>query len=194
MSNINLPTAAIHLESLNKLTRGAGRMIARKSFWAVALIVAVAAMSLAQSPIKSVQSEDTDLQALTGTWTTTVTPPRASGVPPFKLNFTFTNDGNLIATGNGGGELPALGNPCQGVWAKTGRQKFGVTYLCLDFDSNLQFTGSDKIRGFVQLDRTSNRLRGSLDLTHFDTNDNQVFSACCAMVKGTRLQLEQLPE
>jgi hypothetical protein len=129
---------------------------------------------------------------LTGAWTTTATPPAESGVPAFKLLFTFTADGNLLATGTGG-ESPALGNPCHGVWTKTGEHSFAVTYLCLDFDSSLQFTGTDKIRGALTIDKKTGKLRGQLDLTHFDTDDNLIFNACCAGLQGSSVEVEQLP-
>ncbi len=131
-------------------------------------------------------------QDLTGGWTTTATPPPESGAPSFKLLFTFTADGNLLATGTGG-DFPALGNPCHGVWTKTGEHTFAVTYLCLDFDSTLQFTGVDKIRGALKINKKTGQLTGQLDLTHYDPNDNLIFSACCAALQGSRLQVEQLP-
>jgi hypothetical protein len=125
-------------------------------------------------------------QALTGTWVTTVTPPIEAGVPPFQLVFTFNADGTLLATGTGG-ELPALGNPCHGVWTAN-----RVTYVCFDFDSSLQNVGMDKIRGVF--DVTARTLTGRLDLTNFDPNGNEVFNACCATIAGTRLEVERLPE
>jgi hypothetical protein len=129
--------------------------------------------------------------ALTGTWLTTVTPPAESGVPPFQLVFTFGADGTLLATGTSG-ELPALGNPCHGVWDLAGPARARVTYVCFDFDGSLQNTGRDKIRG--SFDLTTSTLRGRLDLTNFDPQGNQVFSACCATVEGTRLEVEELQD
>ena len=128
---------------------------------------------------------------LTGTWITTVTPPADAGVPPFKLIFTFNDDGTLLATGTGG-IAPALGNPCHGGWKADGGA-IALTYYCLDFDSGLQYTGMDKIRGSVTLDPAQRRLEGDLDLTNYDVNGNVVFSACCATVTGSRVQVERLP-
>jgi len=169
--------------------RAMPRGIARRVFWIMAAAVLLVGVALAQSgaDVKQEKSQD-----LTGAWKTTVTPPAESGVPPFKLLFTFTEDGNLLATGTGG-DFPALGNPCHGVWARTGDRTFALTYLCFDSDASLQFTGTDKIRGTVTINRTTGQLSGRLDLTHFDTSDNLIFSSCCATVKGTRLQIEPLP-
>jgi hypothetical protein len=163
------------------------RIIARR-FLLIAIGGALlAGMTFAQSGTDTNKKDD-----LTGGWTITVTPPPESGAPSFRLLFTFTADGNLLATGTGG-DYPALGNPCHGVWTKTGDRTFAVTYLCLDFDSTLQFTGTDKIRGALKIDKKTGELTGQLDLTHYDPNDNLIFSACCAALQGSRLQVEQLP-
>ena len=163
-------------------------MLAKRFIWILMTTAALAAVAFAQSGSSDVKAEKPPV--LTGTWVTTVTPPADSGAPAFKLIFTFTDDGNLIATGTGG-EFPALGNPCQGVWAGAGRNGFRVTYLCLDFDSSLQPTGMDKIRGSLTLDTAQGSLAGRLDLTNYDLNGNETFTACCAAVTGTRLQLER---
>ena len=130
--------------------------------------------------------------SLTGTWITTVTPPPDAGVPAFKLIFTFNEDGTLIATGNGGGLAPALGNPCQGGW-RADANGIAITYYCLDFDSGLQYTGMDKIRGSVTIDASQRKLEGDLDLTNYDVNGDEVFSACCATVAGAKVPIERLP-
>ena len=132
-------------------------------------------------------------QEITGTWMTTVTPPVEAGAPAFKLIFSFMSDRNLLASG-AAGELPALGNPCHGVWAKTGAAEFTLTYLCLDYDANLQFVGYDKIGGLFTIDRVRGLLTGKLNLTNFDTDGKEVFSACCAAVEGTRLEVEKFSE
>lgn len=165
-------------------------MIAKRGIWILIITTALTVAAVAQS--NSDEAKVKKPQTLTGTWVSTVTPPPDAGVPPFKLIFTFTEDGNLIATGTGG-QSPALGNPCQGVWAKTNKGEIRLTYLCLDFDSSLQPTGMDKIRGSLSLDDTQNQLTGRLDLTNFDLDGNETFSACCATVEGKRLQLERLP-
>ena len=174
-------------------------MIARRLLFITIGGALLAGIAFAQARLE-VRSEKGP--RLTGGWTTTATPPPESGAPSFKLLFTFTGDGNLLATGTGG-DSPALGNPCHGVWTKTrgssigGQDReasvFAVTYVCLDFDSTLQFTGSDKIRGTVTINPNTGQLSGQLDLTHFDSSDNLIFSACCASLQGSRIQVEELP-
>ena len=127
-------------------------------------------------------------KGLVGTWVTTVAPPPEAEVPPFKLIFSFLADHNLIATG-AGGEFPALGNPCLGTWAKSGETEYTITYVCLDFDAKLQLTGMDKLTGRVTPD-DSGSLNGSIALTNFDADGQEVFTACCANVGGERLEVE----
>jgi hypothetical protein len=156
--------------------------------FAAALPIPVQALSIATGSAGTTTAGGT---TLVGTWPATVTPPPESGLPPFKLLFTFHGDGTLVATGTAG-ELPALGNPCQGVWSTTPAGDYAVTYLCFDFDGNLQYAGYDKIRGKLSVDRAAH-LTGALDLTHYDTNGDEVFSACCATAVAVRLRVEPLP-
>src|SRR5262245_58747071 len=111
---------------------------------------------------------------LGGTWWTTVTPPPEAGAPAFKLLFTFNEDGNLLASGTAGGDVPGLGNPCHGTWARHGTG-FSVTYLCFDFDPSFQLSGYDKLRGNLSVDPRG-RLIGNLAITHYDAAENEVFS------------------
>ena len=144
----------------------------------VTAAAAFAALPTTQKPEKG----------LVGTWVTTVAPPPEAEVPPFKLIFSFMADHNLIATG-AGGEFPALGNPCLGTWAKSGENEYTITYVCLDYDATLQLTGMDKLTGRVTPD-DSGTLNGSIALTNFDANGQEVFSACCANVGCERLEVE----
>ena len=150
------------LTSMNNLQprsmKAMQRKIARRVFWIMAAAALLVGVALAQTGADVKQEKS---QNLTGAWKTTITPPPESGAPPFKLLFTFTEDGNLLATGTGG-DFPALGNPCHGVWTKTGERTFALTYLCFDFDSSLQFTGTDKIRGTVTINRTTGQLSAGL--------------------------------
>ena len=151
------------------------------------LTVAAASAAFGQTTVEA------NAKAPTGTWLTTVTPPAEAGVPAFKLNFTFLSDRNLLASGTGG-EFPALGNPCQGTWVKTGSDEITVTYICFDYDANLQYTGYDKLRGRLTFDSEQGLLTGRIGLTNYDTEGKEVFSACCADVDGTRLEVERLED
>ena len=100
------------------------------------------------------------------------------------------SDHNLIATGTGG-QFPALGNPCQGTWAKDG-DAYAITYLCLDFDSNFQVTGMDKLTGRLYADGDGGKLLGRIALTNYDPQGHETFSACCATADGARVEVESL--
>jgi len=148
------------------------------------LTFVTAAAAFAASP--SGQKPD---KGLVGTWVTTVAPPPEAEVPPFKLIFSFMSDHNLIATGTGG-EFPALGNPCLGTWAKNSDDEYTITYVCLDFDAKFQLTGMDKLTGQVSPNAAGGTLSGSIALTNFDPDGQEVFSACCATLEGDRLEVE----
>ena len=151
------------------------------------ITVLVAAAAFAASGEKVAQKPTT----IVGTWVTTVAPPPEAELPSFTLVFTFMSDHNLIATGTGG-QFPALGNPCQGTWAKEG-DGFALTYVCFDFDANFQVTGMDKLTGRISSEKDG-RLSGKIGLTNYDPQGQEVFSACCAAVDGSRLEVEPLAE
>jgi len=123
---------------------------------------------------------------LTGTWLTKTTPP-PDGPPQFQGIFTFAGDGSLIAT-QSGGEFPALGNPQLGLWTKnTGnKRQFTLTYYGQDFDDHLQFTDYYRVRGTVNLDASGASFTGTLDITVYDPDGNELFSDCCAAFEGNR--------
>jgi hypothetical protein len=158
-----------------------------KSKIVVVLLVTfvTAAAAFAATPINGQKPE----RGLVGTWVTTVAPPPEAEAPPFKLILSFLSDHNLIATG-AGGEFPALGNPCLGTWARNNDNEYTITYVCLDFDANLQLTGMDKLTGKVTPNDIGGTLSGSIALTNFDAGGQEVFSACCANVGGERLEVE----
>jgi len=156
----------------------------------ILLITVLASMPAFAAPA---EREAKNILILTGTWVTTVAPPPEAEAPPFSLIFSFMSDHNLIATGTGG-QFPALGNPCQGTWSRTGEGEFTLTYLCLDFDSSFQFTGTDKLTARVTVHDDGNHLDGRIRLTNFDPQGHEVFSACCATVNGARVEVELLNE
>lgn len=163
-------------------------MNVKRALIAICITLFAAAAVFAQTP-------DTDSLStaarFTGTWMTTITPPPEAGAPPFRLLMTFFIDRNLIATGVGG-ELPALGNPCQGKWAKRGEATVDVTYICFDFDASLHTTGMDKLSGDLAVDPSTGVLTGSIALTNYDPEGHEIFSACCASIEGTRVEVEPL--
>ena len=166
-------------------------MRTRTIILAIIVMLAAASSVFAQDARGEIKEPITAL--LSGTWITTVTPPAEAELPSFKLIFTFNADHNLIATGTAG-ELPALGNPCQGTWKSSGDDAIVVTYVCLDFDGSLQNTGMDKLRGRFTIDSETRTLTGKIGLTNYDPAGNEVFSACCAAVDGARLQAETFSE
>src|SRR5262245_12650075 len=126
---------------------------------------------------------------LVGTWASMMTPPAYSGVPAFPGFFTFTADGNLIAT-QSGGALPALGNPQLGLWESNGGRQFTITYFLQDFDSNFLQIGSEEEHASVTLNAAGDKFSGIIDANVYDLQGNVLFSACCAAFEGKRLAVK----
>lgn len=124
-----------------------------------------------------------------GTWATKVTPPPDSGEAAFPGCYTFTSDGNLIAT-QAGGAVPALGNPQLGLWEKTGSRQFTFTYFLQEFDDHFQLVDSVEVHALVTLGPNGDQFTGSLDFSVFDLDGTLLFSGCCATIEGKRLELK----
>ncbi|HJQ24178.1 MAG TPA: hypothetical protein VKA60_09710 [Blastocatellia bacterium] len=125
-------------------------------------------------------------QGLVGTWATRITPPPESGVPAFPGFFTFTSDGNLIAT-QSGGELPALGNPQIGLWEYAGGSQFTITYFLQDFDAQFQQVASEEEHATVTVNAAGDQFTGMVDINVYDLDGHLLFSDCCATFEGKRL-------
>ena len=125
-------------------------------------------------------------QELVGTWATRITPPPTSGVPAFPGFFTFTADGNMIAS-QSGGEFPALGNPQLGLWEHAGGLQFTITYFLQDFDDSFQQVGSEEEHAMITLNSAGDRFTGIIDINVFDLDGQLLFSDCCATFEGKRL-------
>ena len=125
-------------------------------------------------------------QGLVGTWATRITPPPASGVPAFPGFFTFTADGNLVAT-QSGGEFPALGNPQIGLWEYAGGTQFTITYFLQDFDAQFQQVASEEEHATVTVNAAGDQFTGVVDINVYDLDGHLLFSDCCATFEGKRL-------
>lgn len=156
---------------------------------AIVISVTVGSAAAHQKPDKD-DCDEKD-KCLTGTWTVKVTPPPQLGAP-FSSIMTFTEDGNLIETANGG-DLPALGNPGLGVWGKTGNREFAWTFLFFDYDISLQLIDSGKVRAKINLGKNGDKFTGELLLTIYDLAGNVQFSGPGGTVEGKRVKLEPLP-
>jgi hypothetical protein len=128
-------------------------------------------------------------QALAGTWATRITPPVESGVPAFPGFFTFTSDGNLIAT-QSGGEFPALGNPQIGLWEYAGGSQFTITYFVQDFDEQFQQVASEEEHATITLNSAGDQFTGVVDINVYDLDGHLLFGDCCATFAGKRLSVK----
>jgi len=169
-------------------------MNTRKSL--LALLAAIV-ISITVGPARAHQKADKDDcdqkdKCLTGTWTVKATPPPQSGQAPFSSIMTFTEDGNLIETANGGSP-PALGNPGLGVWGKQGDHLFAWTFLFYDYDMSLQLIDTGKVRGKIKLDKDGDKFTGKVEVTIYNLDGSVQFSGPGGTVEGKRVKLEPLP-
>lgn len=132
---------------------------------------------------------DAQKKTIVGAWATKVTPPPDSGEASFPGCFTFSADGNLIAT-QAGGAFPALGNPQLGLWEKTGSRQFTFTYFLQEFDDHFQLVDTAEVHALITLGPNGDHFTGSLDFSVFDLDGNLLFSGCCATIEGKHLELK----
>jgi hypothetical protein len=158
----------------------------RRTLLTVLLVFVVSTIAI---PVQAMAGDEKD--SLTGTWTVKVTPPVALG-DPFSSIMTFTEDGNLIETANGGSP-PALGNPGLGVWGKQGDHLFAWTFLFYDYDISLQLIDTGKVRGKIKLDKDGNKFTGKVEVTIYNLDGSVQFSGPGGTVEGKRVKLEPLP-
>jgi hypothetical protein len=166
---------------INMLNQSTGRMRSTKTKSAILASLIVGAMSLPFiMPVQKAHAdndrhEDSDRSensdALLGTWIVHVSvdpntvPP---GTPSSVLNFTqldtFGAGGGFVESNNG----PGAGQPPgQGNWVRTGRHQFATTQLRLGFDAAHNFTGFNKIRSTLTLNKKGDEFTESsqVDIT-----------------------------
>lgn len=92
-----------------------------------------------------------------------------STVPPgTPLNFTqlvtYDAGGGFVESNNG----PNSGGPGgQGNWARTGHHQFAATQVRLEFDTDHTFTGSNRVRSRLVLNRQGDELAGTYEVDLF---------------------------
>jgi hypothetical protein len=115
------------------------------------------------APVQTVKAnndrhEDSDRggnpDALLGTWIVQVSIDPTTVPPGSLLSFTgletYDAGGGFVASNSG----PGAGGPAsQGNWVATGHHQFALTQLRLGFDADNNFTGLNKIRSSLTLNR-----------------------------------------
>ena len=104
---------------------------------------------------------------------TTHNPPIPDGAP---LDFGYVqwhSDGTELM--NSGGRAPATENFCMGVWQQTGRYTYVLNHFALSYDATTGLlNGKVNISETVTLSPGGTKYSGTLTITEYDTNGNQV--------------------
>ena len=157
---------------LNQST-GQPRRTNTKGFILASLIAGAAALPfLMPGQIALADNEHSERgrssDALLGTWVVQVSLDPNTVPPGTPLNFTslqtFGAGGGFVESNNG----PNSGDPGgQGNFTKTGRRQFSATQARLEFDAAHNFTGSNKVRSHLTLNRTGDEFTGSYQVDLF---------------------------
>ena len=146
-----------------------------------------------QTPIKTERLLDIlerQKKAIVGSWLITVTTP---GFPPLKTLLTFTEDGNVMGTGQGDVTASRALSVGQGVWSHQGGRTFASTFLQISYE-----TQTGVLRGLVKfrlthtLDSSGNEWSGPYKFDFLDPAGNPVFSAG-GTTQAQRIKVELLP-
>lgn len=118
-----------------------------------------------------------------GTWKVTIQPDPASGAPGFVNYSTVTSEGLIVNADN-------LGVVGLGVWEKSGKNQYAVTFRELFLENGQQRIA--KIRSTIKLSSDKESFSGPFTTEIFDQDENLLFSAS-GMVSAVRVHVEPLP-
>ena len=116
-------------------------------------------------------------------WRVTVTP---IGVPiaPFLTYSTFARGGTFLESSQ-----PRQG-PGHGVWRRTGRGEFGITFEKVLFSPDGSFAGTLRVREAIRVTADGDSYAGDGTADVFDPSGRQVGSFC-AKTQATRISVER---
>jgi hypothetical protein len=151
---------------LNQSTR-LPRLTKTKGFILASLIAGAMALPFLM-PVHKAQADNGDSGrgenpgSLLGTWIVQVSLDPNTVPPGTPLNFTalftFGAEGGYVESNNG----PNSGGPgAHGNWDRTGHLQFAATQVRLEFDAAHNFTGSNRVRSSLTLNKRGDELTGS---------------------------------
>ena len=151
-------------------------------------------------PVQRAQADNGDSgrgggnpNALLGTWIVQVsidptTVPLGS-LLSFTALETYDSGGGFVASNNG----PGAGGPAgHGNWVRTGDRQFALTQLRLGFDADNNFTGFNKIRSILTLNKKGDEFTENSQADIILPNGTVLPFHPVATVHGTRLAIEPL--
>ena len=170
-------------------------MNVKRIFMAFIIMGMMATAAAAQSDESSVlandpsgNSADQRSQDITGSWEGVVT-NAPGGPPPFRVLMTFTGVGGFVGSGDGDN---SVGSPQYGVWERTGRRRFALTFRQLFSNPDGSSNGSVKVRQTIIVSKSGDAWHGPFKVDIFAPDGTLVFSGD-GTAQATRIQSEPLP-
>ena len=188
------------INTLSKLIGKAGLTNAKGAILASLLLGTMALPFL--TPVQTVHAdngrrEDSDRggnpDALLGTWIVQVSIDPTTVPPNSLLSFTalqtYDAGGGFVVSNSG----PGAGGPAgQGNWVATGHHQFALTQLRLGFDADSNFTGLNKIRSILTLNRRGDEFTESSQVDIILPIGTVLSFHPAATSHGTRVAIEPL--
>jgi hypothetical protein len=176
---------------LPRLTKAKGLMLTALLAGAMTLPILV--------PVHEAQADNGDFgrdgnsDALLGTWLVQVSLDPATVPPGTALNFTeidtYGAGGGFVESNSG----PAAGGPPgQGNWVRTGHREFALTQLRLGFDAANHYTGINKIRASLTLNKSGDEFTANSQVDIFLPDGTLLPIHPAATAHGTRVPIEPL--
>lgn len=156
-------------------------MNVKRIFMALIIMGMMATMASAQSDHQ--KSED-----ITGSWEGVVT-NLSGGPPPFRVLMTFTGVGGFVGSGDGD---DSVGSPQYGVWERTGRRRFALTFRQLFSNSDGSSNGSGRVRQTIIVSKSGDKWSGPFKVEIFAPDGTLMFSGD-GTAQASRIQSEPLP-
>lgn len=132
-------------------------------------------------------------EALLGTWIAQVSIDPTTVPPGSLLSFTalqtYDAGGGFVVSNSG----PAAGGPAgQGNWVATGQHQFALTQLRLGFDADNNFTGINKVRSILTLNKRGDEFTEISQVDIILPNGTVLPFHPVATSHGTRVAIEPL--
>jgi hypothetical protein len=132
-------------------------------------------------------SHDDPPTSLVGAWSSEID---STLLPNFLSLGTFSSDGTLTNI-----SVPSLAIPTEspgyGVWVRTGRRRFAVTFLTVVSDGAGNLVGTNKVRATLTTSKDGDQFTGPFQVDVFDAAGGLVVTDV-GTINGTRIKIEPL--
>jgi len=137
---------------------------------------------------------------LAGAWQITISDPPMPPAAPWSLTAMMlaTSDGLLLISqppvdpDEPGGDNVEYSGESFGVWQATGALTAAFTVVCVVYDADARFNGTEKLVGTLELSADGNSLSGTMRFLETDARGREQDSSSGDVLQGTRVRLEAL--